>query len=113
MQTVVELPSFIRKAESLMSRDEVARLITFLAQNPDAGDVMTGTGGFRKLRWALQGRGKSGGARVVYFYHNEHLPLFLTHLYAKNEKGNLTKAERNDLAKAATLFVTRYGREIS
>jgi hypothetical protein len=59
---------------------------------------MQGTGGVRKLQWALGGRGKSGGARVIYDFHSEAMPLYLLAAYGKNERANLSKAERNDLA---------------
>jgi len=51
-------------------------LVAYLAHHPTAGDLVPGTGGIRKLRWALPGRGKSGGARVIYFFHGTDLPLF-------------------------------------
>lgn len=62
------------------------------------GDVMRGTGGVRKLRWGKGGRGKSGGVRVIYYFHDERLPLYLLTLFAKNEQANLTARERNVLA---------------
>ena len=65
----------------------------YLAAHPAAGDLIAGTGGLRKLRWALEGRGKRGGARVIYFLHSEQLPLFLLTAYAKNERADLSVAE--------------------
>ncbi len=70
---------------------------------------MQGTGGIRKLRWSVQGRGKSGGVRIIYYYHNESIPLFLLTLFGKGEKANLTKSESNDLAKITSLIVKSYG----
>ncbi len=70
---------------------------------------MQGTGGIRKLRWSAQGRGKSGGVRVIYYFHNETMPLFLLTVFGKGEKANLTKDERNDLAKFTSLIVKNYG----
>lgn len=70
---------------------------------------MQGTGGIRKLRWAAQGKGKSGGVRVIYYYHNETIPLFLLTVFGKGEKANLSKAERNDLAKFTMTLVKHYG----
>lgn len=70
-----------------------------LAADPLCGDLIQGTGGVRKIRFAIQGRGKSGGVRVVYYYYNETRPLFLLTVFSKNEKDNLTMAERNSLAK--------------
>jgi hypothetical protein len=62
-----------------------------------AGDLIQGTGGVRKLRWGLEGRGKRGGARVIYFYYNADLPLFLLAAYAKNVRSDLSAAERKEL----------------
>lgn len=70
-----------------------------LAADPLCGDLIQGTGGVRKIRFAIQGRGKSGGVRVVYYYYNETRPLFLLTVFSKNEKDNLTMVERNSLAK--------------
>ena len=92
---VVEAPTFVSATRKMFNDDEREELTVFLAFNPTAGDVIAGTGGVRKLRWALTGRGKSGGARVIYYYHDEHIPLFLLNAYAKNEQANLSHAERN------------------
>ena len=93
--TVIETPGFIRDASAAMTDEERIEMIAFLAANPEAGDIMAERGGGRKLRWKAQGRGKSGGVRVIYYFHNESLPLFLLNVFAKNEKANLTSAERN------------------
>jgi hypothetical protein len=69
---------------------------------------MPGTGGARKLRWKARGRGKSGGARAIYYYHDESLPLFLLNVFAKNEKANLTKAERNEMKKLLPRLIAGY-----
>lgn len=76
--------------------------------NPKAGEIVPETGGVRKVRWALQGRGKRGGARVIYYYHNERLPVFLLAAYSKNEKANLSKAERNTIKRLVPLLVAGY-----
>lgn len=70
---------------------------------------MQGTGGFRKLRVGRDGMGKRGGARVIYIYRNESYPVFLVAAYAKNEKSNLSKAERNALVKRADAIFAEYG----
>lgn len=92
--TVVETPGFLREAAAALTESERAELVSYLAANPEAGDIMSRTGGARKARWKAEGRGKSGGTRVIYYYHDESLPLFLLNVFAKNEKANLTKAER-------------------
>ena len=81
----------------------------YLAINPVAGDLIPGTGGVRKLRWALEGRGKRGGARVIYYFHCADVPLFALTAYAKNERLNLTQAERNDLRRLTKLLIENYG----
>jgi hypothetical protein len=68
-----------------------------LAEHPKSGDIMPGTGGVRKLRWALPGGGKSGGVRIIYYYHDERMPLYLFTMFGKNEKGNLSDKEKNGL----------------
>lgn len=95
---IVELPTYIRLAEKLLSVEERQDLINYLAEHPKAGNVMEGTGGVRKLRWRRGGQGKSGGVRVIYYFHDDLMPLYLLTLFAKGDKANLTKAERNELA---------------
>ncbi|MAX87511.1 MULTISPECIES: type II toxin-antitoxin system RelE/ParE family toxin [Thalassolituus] len=109
MQTIVELPEFQKRASNLFTDEEKLSIINYLARHPMAGDILQGTGGIRKLRWSAQGRGKSGGARVVYFYHNGTMPLFLLTVFGKGEKANLSKAERNDLARLTDLLRKHYG----
>ena len=64
-----------------------------------------GAGGVRKLKWGRGSQGKSGGVRVIYYFHNELIPVYLLAMFPKNEQENLTKAERNELAKLTTLLV--------
>ncbi|MEX2489342.1 MAG: type II toxin-antitoxin system RelE/ParE family toxin [Pseudomonadales bacterium] len=85
---------------SLLSEHEREDLVTYLAEHPHAGVTMEGTGGIRKLRWARTGGGKSGGVRIIYYFHDESMPLYLLTAFGKNEKSNLSKEERNLLAKA-------------
>ncbi|MEP7012329.1 MAG: type II toxin-antitoxin system RelE/ParE family toxin [Acidobacteriota bacterium] len=108
--TVVETPEFLAVARRIMDDEERASLIGYLAQNPLAGNMVPGTGGVRKVRWALQGRGKSGGARVIYFFHNETMPLSALTVYAKKDRTNLSQAEPNDLRRLTALLVTSYAR---
>jgi hypothetical protein len=105
MISVAETSEYSRRARKLLSEQERTDLIAYLAAHPQAGDVMEGTGGVRKLRWAREGKGKSGGVRVVYFYHNPKMPLFLLTLYGKNQKANLSSAECNDLSKLVKLLL--------
>jgi len=77
MQTVAETPTFTRQAEKLFSEEEKRDLIDFLAENPLARDEIPGTGGVRKLRFATSGRGKRGGARIIYYYLDERCRFML------------------------------------
>jgi len=108
VQTIVETPTYLRAAEALFGEEEREEIAFTIAANPDAGDIMPGTGGYRKLRFARPGMGKRGGVRVVYLYGGEELPIFLITVYAKSEKGNLTQAERNALRKMARSFFDDY-----
>lgn len=109
---VVETPWFLRDVASALTEPERQELVTFLAANPAAGVVMAETGGIRKLRWGTQGRGKRGGLRVIYYYHSEALPLFFLNVFAKNEKANLSQAERNELRSLVPRFVAGYQRRM-
>jgi hypothetical protein len=106
--TVVETERFLKDAKPLLSDSERAELVAFIGANPEAGEVMPDTGGVRKIRWALAGKGKRGGARVIYYHHSERLPVFLLAAYAKNEKANLSKAERNAMKRLAPILVAGY-----
>lgn len=95
MHTVAETTLFSRKADALLSAQERMDLITLLAWNPLAGDVVPGTGGVRKLRYGAGGRGKRSAFRVIYYVLTEELPIVAITLYGKNEKSDLTPAERD------------------
>jgi len=74
LQTVVETAEFLARSSKLMSDEQRARVVEMLARDPECGEIMRGTGGVRKIRVALAGRGKSGGARVIHYFHSERLP---------------------------------------
>jgi hypothetical protein len=109
--TVAETEPFQRKVSRLLTEDEREELITYVSAFPKAGVLVQGTGGIRKLRWARSGSGKSGGVRVIYYFHNLEMPLYLLTLFGKNEKTNLSKAERNTLSKAVGELVKNWSRE--
>lgn len=102
MQTVVETRHFILRVEKLLSEIERHELIDFIAGHPLKGDVVMGTGGLRKVRFGRGARGKSGGVRAIYYYYNADHPIFLLEIFEKSEKADLTRAERNALAKVVT-----------
>lgn len=110
MRTVVETPTFSRQIDKLFSEEEKRELIDFLAANPLAGDEIPGTGGVRKIRFAASGRGKRGGARVVYYYLDDAMPVYALLAYAKAAKTDLTPKERRAVtAIAAQLKAARKG----
>lgn len=108
--TVVETPEFLSATRKLMSEEERTALIDYLAHYPAAGDLIQGTGGVRKLRWGLEGRGKRGGARVIYFYRSAGIPLFALTAYAKSEQADLSDEDRNDFRRLTKLLAGTYGR---
>jgi hypothetical protein len=108
--TVGEMPEYVRRATKLLSESERSELIDHVAANPRAGDLVQGTGGVRKLRWARGGRGKSAGVRVIYYFHSEALPLYLLTMFGKGEKADLSQVERNELAKLVQML-KGYARE--
>jgi hypothetical protein len=98
VHVVVESPEFAADAKAAgLNEDEVRQIITLLAKRPDAGVLIPGTGGARKVRFAGRGRGKSGGYRVITFYSGVDLPVFLLTVFGKGAKIDLTPGERNEL----------------
>jgi len=102
------MPEFLSATKKLMDDAERAELVGYLAHNPTVGVVVPGSGGVRKLRWGLEGRGKRGGARVIYFFHDMEMPLYLLEAFAKDDRANLTKAECNELRQVTEQIVESY-----
>ena len=108
LHTIVEAPEFVAGARRVLTKAERVALINFVAENPTAGDMMQGTGGARKLRWGARGKGKSGGARVITYYAGPDIPVFLMAIFGKDERANLSKAERNELRDVLASIATAY-----
>ncbi len=108
--TIVELPEFQKRSEKILTKDERDELMYFLAANPKSGVLIQHSGGIRKLRWRSKGKGKSGGSRIIYFFHSVEIPLFLLTLFTKNEKVNLSNSEKNELAKMTKILIKNYKR---
>ena len=106
MITVAETESFQKKISKSLSVEEKENLISYLSEQPKAGDLIQGAGGIRKLRWAKGAKGKSGGVRVIYFFYSEIMPLYLLAVFGKNEKANITAEEKNHLSKAVKELVS-------
>ena len=95
--TVAETLPFLRQAAGLWSEEERHAFVDYIAANPEAGDVIPDTGGVRKVRWSRAGMGKRGGARVIYFYHDDTMPLSLLLVYAKAQRENLTPDQKRQV----------------
>jgi hypothetical protein len=107
-QTVVELAEFVRSAEAAgMDDEERAGLIDLLALDPDAGISLGG--GLYKVRLARKGQGKSGGFRVIYFYRDEDLPMFLLTAFAKNHKANISRGANDAFLKVCKTIAETSG----
>jgi hypothetical protein len=92
--TVVETSAFARRAEKLLTDEEHHDLLLYLSMYREAGDEIPGSGGVRKLRYAVRGRGKRGGVRVIYYFLDEQNPIYALLLYGKNEQGNLSRDQK-------------------
>jgi hypothetical protein len=111
MQTVIETPSFLRDAKTAgLSDQDRMEIVDFVACHPTAGVEIKGTGGARKVRFAGKGRGKSGGYRVITFYSGDDIPAFLLNVFAKNEKTDLSQAERNEFRDVLSSLARAYRR---
>ena len=98
--TVIEAPVYTVKAKKLLTELQRVEIITIVAQEPEIGEILTGTGSVRKFRYASkQGKGKSGGARIIYLALMGKDRVYLLDIFAKNEKENIYQAEKNELAK--------------
>lgn len=98
----IEAPLFTQLLPEYLTDDDYAELQLYLASDPEAGDVMPGTGGFRKVRWAdrRRGQGRRGGLRVIYYLFQQESQIWLHTLYGKDEAADLTASEKR-LLKAA------------
>jgi hypothetical protein len=108
--TVVETPEFARKAKALLTGAERSRIVDALSAEPEAG-VSLG-GGLRKVRFAREGSGKSGGFRTIHYYApGQGLPVFLMDVFAKNDRENVTTNEQAAMTAAAAHIAGSYRRK--
>lgn len=110
MITIVELQPYKESQKKLLSELENERLINFLAGFPLSGTVLQNTGGLRKIRWGFKKQGKRSGVRIIYYYHNETMPLFLLFMYAKNQKESLSAKEAVKLKVLVNRLKNIYGK---
>lgn len=109
VQAVIETRGYLRDAVAVgVSEDERDRIVDFIAANPRSGELIVGTGGARKVRFAGRGRGKSGGYRVITFFSGTDTPVFLLSLFSKGDRVDLSQAERNDMRRELAGLVDDY-----
>lgn len=109
MHTVIETANYLNGAKAAgASEQTLADIADTIAADPSAGVVIQGTGGARKLRFRAKGRGKSGGYRTVHYYAAPDVPVFLIDFFDKNEKDNISKADRNELKKILGQVADKY-----
>jgi len=110
MHTIVETAAYLRQSkEEGMTAEERATAVNLVAAAPLAGDLIVGSGGYRKVRVPGRGKGKSGGYRIVTFYAGERAPTFLVAVLYKGSRANFSDAEVAAMAKAAKTLVTSLG----
>lgn len=102
----VQLPTFLRSARGIVGDDELRAIEHELLVDPERGPVIPGAGGVRKLRVALQGRGKSSGARVIYYYRENKGRIYLILAYPKNRQANLTAAQKRIIRQLVKILET-------
>lgn len=90
---IVESSIFTKLINTLMSDDEYKELQEALVSRPDLGDLIKGSGGLRKVRWSLEGTGKSGGVRAIYYWVVNDGHIRMLYVYPKGKQDNLTKAQ--------------------
>lgn len=107
--TIVETSFFIKEAKKLINEEEITTLKSCIAANPEAGDLIPGLRGICKLRWQANQKGKRGGARVIYFFYNFNIPLFLLDIYPKSQKEDLSVGEKKELNNLIYELLQQYG----
>ncbi|MBD2750756.1 type II toxin-antitoxin system RelE/ParE family toxin [Microvirga sp. BT688] len=109
MQTVIQTPTFLADAKAAGLDDtELAEIAATIAANPLVGDIIPGTGGARKVRFAGKGKGKSGGYRVITYYAAEDVPVFLLALVDKGQRADISQADRNALREILGTLADEY-----
>jgi hypothetical protein len=109
--SVVETPTYLADAQRLLTEAERGAVIDTVARNPAVGVLIRGTGGLRKMRVGIGGRGKRGGGRVIYWFHSPGFPVVLLAMFAKNEAADLTAKERAELGHVAGRLIGDFGRK--
>jgi hypothetical protein len=95
----IEATAFTKHVYDYLSEDEYLGLQSFLLQSPEAGKIVRGSGGVRKVRWAIAGKGKSGGVRMIYYFKKQDDEIWLLTIYSKNEVANIPAHILRQIAK--------------
>ena len=98
---IIETPVFTRRVLEMLTDSEYRELQDFLAQYPDAGDIIPGSHGLRKLRWTISGKGKRGGTRIIYYWLRPRDTILMLFVFKKNERSDLTKDQLKTLRSIA------------
>ncbi len=109
--TFIETPVFSRQLAECVDDEDFRALQNELLRNPEQGDLLVGCRGLRETRMALPGRGKSGGARVIYLYLTDDHVLYFFLLFKKSDTPNLTKSQRNQLGALAEQIKSSYAQK--
>jgi mRNA-degrading endonuclease RelE of RelBE toxin-antitoxin system len=94
---IIETPVFTRRIRDILSDEEYRLLQSQLVQKPDSGKIIPGSGGLRKMRWSASGRGKRGGARVIYYWFVSEEVMLMLFAFPKNEQADLTQDQLKQL----------------
>lgn len=105
MFTFIELQGFSKRRQVLLPDDEFRAFQEVLIEDPEAGDTIAGTGGFRKIRWSRSGMGKRGGVRVIYYNVSRKGRIYLALVYPKNEQDDLTEEQKKVLKQLSDMLV--------
>ena len=98
MFTFIETRLFTKLADELLGGDQLSELQLYLSENPEVGDIIRGSGGVRKMRWAMPGRGKRGGMRVIYYLRSKQGQIWLLTLYPKNVADNISPTDLRSIS---------------
>jgi mRNA-degrading endonuclease RelE of RelBE toxin-antitoxin system len=98
----VETAVFTKRVLDILADDEYRDLQLFIAQHPDSGDIIPGSHGLRKLRWAISGKGKRGGTRIIYYWVKPRDTILMVFVFKKNERSDLTKGQLKTLKAVVT-----------
>ncbi|MDF1857063.1 type II toxin-antitoxin system RelE/ParE family toxin [Pseudooceanicola sp.] len=106
--TIAEMGPAKKELDAILSESEHDQLVDWLALNPDVGDIIQGANGVRKARWAYGSKGKRGGLRVIYYFRDLNMPIYVLAVYRKNEKLNITATEKRIISQMVDQIVEQW-----